>query len=90
MTAAGLYLGFDYGARQIGVAVGQSATGSARPLCILPAREGQPDWTQLAALLQEWQPQALVVGLPLHMDGSEGESAARARKFAARLHGRFG
>jgi len=90
MKTADLYLGIDYGERQIGVAVGQHTTGSARPLCILAARQGQPDWSQLAALLKEWQPQAVVIGLPLHMDGSEGESAARARKFAARLHGRFG
>ena len=89
-TTNDLLLGFDYGERQIGVAVGELTTGSARPLCILPARAGQPDWTVLAELLEEWRPSALVVGLPLHMDGSEGISAQQARKFAARLHGRFG
>ena len=89
-TTNDLLLGFDYGERQIGVAVGELATGSARPLCILPARAGQPDWSVLAGLLEEWQPGTLVVGLPLHMDGSEGSSAQQARKFAARLHGRFG
>ena len=82
-------LGFDYGTRQIGVAVGQTLTGNARPLKELRARDGTPDWEQIAALLKEWQPDALIVGLPLNMDGSPSEMSARAEKFARRLHGRF-
>ena len=82
-------LGFDYGTRQIGVAVGQTLTGNARPLKELRARDGIPDWEQIAALLKEWQPDALIVGLPLNMDGSPSEMSARAEKFARRLHGRF-
>jgi putative Holliday junction resolvase len=84
-----LLLGFDYGSRQIGVAVGQAVTGSARELCILKAHNGVPDWNRVDGLLREWQPDALVVGLPLHMDGSPSEMSARAEKFARRLSGRF-
>ena len=82
-------LGFDYGTRQIGVAVGQTLTGSANPLRELRARDGIPDWDQIGALLKEWQPDALIVGLPLNMDGSPSEMSARAEKFARRMHGRF-
>ncbi len=82
-------LGFDYGTRQIGVAVGQTLTGNARPLKELRARDGIPDWQQIQALLKEWEPDALVVGLPLNMDGTASEMSARAEKFGRRLHGRF-
>lgn len=85
-----LLLGFDFGTRQIGVAVGQTLTRQARPLCNLNARDGIPQWEQIAALLAEWQPQALVVGLPLNMDGSPSDMSLRAKKFANRLHGRYG
>ncbi|TBU96203.1 Holliday junction resolvase RuvX [Phytopseudomonas dryadis] len=84
-----LLLGFDYGSKQIGVAVGQAITGSARELCILKAQNGVPDWHKVEALMREWQPDALVVGLPLNMDGSPSEMSDRAEKFARRLHGRF-
>lgn len=84
-----LLLGFDYGTRQIGVAVGQLITGQARELRVLRAQNGVPDWQQVEALIREWQPDALVVGLPLNMDGSPSEMSARAEKFARRLHGRF-
>ncbi|MBR9857670.1 MAG: Holliday junction resolvase RuvX [Gammaproteobacteria bacterium] len=84
------YLGFDYGTKSIGVAVGQQITGSARPLLALKANEGVPNWDQIEALLKEWQPDLLVVGLPLNMDGTEQDISRRARKFANRLHGRFG
>ncbi len=85
-----LLLGFDFGTKQIGVAVGQSLTREARPLCNLRARDGIPQWDQIEDLLKEWQPQALVVGLPLNMDGTPSEMSARAQKFANRLHGRYG
>lgn len=83
-------LGFDFGTKSIGVAVGQQLTGTARPLTALKARDGVPDWTLIGKLLQEWQPDLVVVGLPLNMDGTEQPLTARARKFANRLHGRFG
>lgn len=82
-------LGFDYGTRQIGVAVGQTITGSAQPLMVLKARDGVPDWQQIAGLLEEWKPDALIVGLPLNMDGTPSEMSARAEKFARRLEGRY-
>lgn len=89
MSNLRLLLGFDYGTRQIGVAVGQMITGQARELCVLKAQNGVPDWQQIEALLKEWQPDALVVGLPLNMDGSPSEMSERAEKFAQRLHGRY-
>lgn len=82
-------LGFDYGTRQIGVAVGQTLTGSAEPLVNLRARDGIPDWEQIGKLIKEWKPDILIVGLPLNMDGSESDMSARASKFARRLEGRF-
>ena len=81
MSTPRLLLGFDYGTKQIGVAVGQVVTGQARELCVLKAQNGVPDWQQIEALLREWQPDALVVGLPLNMDGSPSEMSARAEKF---------
>lgn len=84
------YLAFDYGIRNIGVAVGQSVTATATPLKALKANDGIPNWEQLERLLKEWQPDVCVVGLPLNMDGSEQPITVRARKFANRLHGRFG
>lgn len=81
---------FDYGTRTIGVAVGQSVTHSASPLNTLPARDGIPDWDQIGKLLDEWKPLRVLVGLPLNMDGTESELSVRARKFANRIHGRFG
>ncbi|TWI58403.1 putative Holliday junction resolvase [Pseudomonas duriflava] len=84
-----LLLGFDYGTRQIGVAVGQPITGQARELCVLKAQNGVPDWGRVENLIKEWQPDALVVGLPLNMDGTPSEMSTRAEKFARRLNGRF-
>ena len=82
-------MAFDYGTRQIGVAVGQTLTGSAEPLTNLRARDGVPDWDQLARLIREWEPSVLVVGLPLNMDGSASDMSERAARFARRLNGRF-
>jgi len=83
-------MGFDFGTRSIGIATGQEITGTASPLTSLKANEGIPDWVQLEKLLKEWQPDLLIVGLPLNMDGTEQEMTVRARKFGQRLHGRFG
>lgn len=82
-------MAFDYGTRQIGVAVGQTLTGNAEPLTNLRARDGVPDWDQLARLIREWEPSVLVVGLPLNMDGSASDMSERAARFARRLNGRF-
>lgn len=83
-------LGFDFGTKRIGVAVGNALTGTATPLRVLPARDGVPDWGHIVALCTEWQPARLLVGLPLNMDGSESELSARARRFGKRLNGRTG
>ncbi|MCC2618029.1 Holliday junction resolvase RuvX [Aestuariibacter halophilus] len=83
-------LGFDFGMKSIGVAVGQAITGTAAPLPALKARDGIPDWTVIEQLASEWQPQRIVVGLPLNMDGSDQHLTHAARKFANRLHSRLG
>ena len=88
-TSHKLVMAFDYGLKQIGVAVAQTVTRSARPLCILSAQQGVPDWGEVERLLQEWQPASCIVGLPINMDGSDSEMAERAKKFARRLEGRF-
>jgi len=87
---SGIVLAFDYGLRQIGVAVGETLTKSARPLAIIKARDGIPDWPDIEKLIEEYRPAYIVIGLPLNMDGSESEMSGRARKFGNRLHGRFG
>ena len=79
-------IGFDFGSYWIGVAVGQSLTRQATPL---PALRNN-DWESIARLLQEWQPQQLVVGLPLSMNGEDQEMTARAQRFGRQLQGRFG
>ncbi|RCW65508.1 putative Holliday junction resolvase [Marinobacter nauticus] len=82
-------LAFDFGTRRIGVASGQEMLGTGQPLAMLPARDGIPDWQQIEALLADWQPDIVLVGLPLNMDDTENEMCARARKFGKRLHGRY-
>jgi len=82
-------LGFDYGAKRIGIAVGQRVTGTATALCTVNAREGAPDWDRISALIDEWRPDALVVGLPLHADGTDSATTRAAREFAQRLEGRY-
>jgi putative holliday junction resolvase len=83
-------LGFDFGLHHIGVAVGQEITHSASPLTTLIACDGKPRWDQITALLEQWQPDLLVVGLPFNMDGSEQPLTEAARRFGNRLHGRYG
>lgn len=81
---------FDYGTRKIGVAAANRLAGTATPLATLPAREGIPDWAAVGALVREWQPEVLVVGLPRHTDGSDSGMTARARAFAGLLAERTG
>ncbi len=89
MSELRTFLGFDFGMRNIGVAVGQELTRTANPLTVIKAREGIPNWDHIKTLLDQWAPQLLVVGLPLNMDGSEQEMTAAARRFGNRLNGRF-
>ena len=86
----GTLLGFDFGPRKIGVAVGQRVTGSASALTTIRSRRDKPDWERIGQLVSEWRPQAAVVGLPFNMDDTEGEVAPGARRFARQLQGRFG
>ena len=82
-------LGFDFGRQRIGVAIGQEVTGTATALRTVKSRNGQPDWEQISELIQTWQPDALIVGLPLHADGSESDFTRAVTRFARQLEGRF-
>ena len=83
-------MAFDFGLRQIGVAVGNTVLGTTQAIAVLKANEGSPDWSAVAELILEWQPELIVVGSPINMDGTQSELSARADKFSRRLHGRFG
>jgi putative Holliday junction resolvase len=87
--ASQTFLGFDFGRKRIGVAVGQRRTRTATALRTVRARDGKPDWPAIAALVEEWQPDALVVGIPYHMDGSEQAMSAAARRFCRQLEARY-
>lgn len=82
---AGTWLGFDFGLKRIGVASGQTATGTAGPLDVVAHGPQQPDWNHIRALLKEWRPVGLVVGLPLGKAGEETPISKRARAFGSRL-----
>ncbi len=82
-------LGFDFGPRKIGVAVGQTLTRSATPLKTLRSCGDKPDWAGIEVLVREWQPSAAVVGLPYNMDDTEVDWAPRVHRFARQIHGRF-
>ena len=87
-TAPRSFLAFDFGTRRVGVATGNTLTGHATPLKTL-AVEGDARFAAIAALIREWQPDALVVGVPFHPDGAAHDNTERARRFARQLHGRF-
>ena len=82
-------IGFDFGMKRIGTAVGQAISLTASPLKTLAAKDGVPDWHQLSALLLEWQPQALVVGVPCHINGQAQHTTFAAKKFAKKLRHKF-
>jgi putative holliday junction resolvase len=82
-------LGFDFGLRRIGVAVGQELTSSARPLATLAGPQSGLDWEAVGQLIDTWQPDALVVGVPRSMDDTEHELTRAAERFARRLHARY-
>jgi len=82
-------LAFDFGVKRIGVAVGAALLGQARALTTIAAEDNDTRFERIAKLIAEWQPQRLVVGLPLALDGSEHEMTARCRRFAHQLEGRF-
>ncbi|MES2091718.1 MAG: Holliday junction resolvase RuvX [Pseudomonadota bacterium] len=82
------FLAFDYGLKRVGVACGNSLMRQAQPLRTIAA-EGDARFVQIGSLIKEWQPDALVVGVPFHPDGAEHENTVRARRFARQLQGRF-
>lgn len=82
-------LGFDFGTRTIGIAAGSSISAGAQSLQALSAKGGEPDWQRVDALLAEWRPDALVVGLPLTLDGGEQAVTRGARAFARTLQTRY-
>jgi len=84
------FLGFDYGTKRIGIAVGQRLTGTATPLIALKTRKKKPDWDAISNVIKTWKPAALVVGLPLLADGSDSQSTLNARHFMNQLQHRFG
>jgi len=83
-------LAFDFGLKQIGVAQGHTLIHSANGLTIIKANDGTPDWAAISEIIEKWQPDLLLVGLPLNMDDSESELSHKARRFARRLEGRYG
>jgi putative Holliday junction resolvase len=87
--AAQTLLAFDFGLKRTGVASGNTVSGTAQPLTTIHA-QGDARFPHIDRLIREWQPQALVVGVPFHPDGAEHENTLRARRFARQLHGRFG
>lgn len=86
---AKILIGFDFGMKRIGVAIGQTITQTARPLDTIHAKDGIPNWQAIASLIQKWLPGALVVGIPLNMDGTEQKITVNARQFAESLRQRF-
>jgi putative holliday junction resolvase len=83
------FLAFDFGVRRVGIAGGNTVTRTSQALTTV-AEEGEQRFAAIARLIAEWQPDALVVGVPFHPDGAAHENTQRARRFARQLHGRFG
>ena len=90
IKAPSTLLGFDFGTKSIGVSTGQMITATAQPLSAIKANDGIPNWDTVEKVILEWQPDLVVIGLPLNMDGTEQPITLRAKKFANRLNGRFG
>jgi putative Holliday junction resolvase len=83
-------LAFDFGEKRIGVAVGDMELGIAHPLQTISGESNDARFSAIAAVIAEWQPAQLVVGLPMYLDGTEHEMTRLSRRFARRLEGRFG
>jgi putative Holliday junction resolvase len=88
-TRAGTVLAFDFGTRRIGVAIGETTLGLAHPLATIAADDDERCLEAIAALVAEWRPTLMVVGLPTHADGTQHAMTARAQQFARRLEARF-
>ncbi|MCM1129269.1 MAG: Holliday junction resolvase RuvX [Alistipes senegalensis] len=88
--AEGVILAFDFGLKRIGIAVGNTLLKTARPLAVIHEESNAGRFGAIAAVLKEWKPLKLVVGLPFHADGTGHEMTRRCKRFANQLHGRFG
>ena len=88
-TAPRSFLAFDFGLKRVGVAAGNSVTRQATPLRTVAA-EGDARFAAIGRLIDEWRPDALIVGVPVHPDGAPHDNTRRAQRFARQLHGRFG
>ena len=86
----GTVIAFDFGLKRIGVAVGNTLLKQATPLAVIEAATNDAKFAAIGEVLSKWQPDVLVVGLPLHPDGAEHAMTARCRRFANQLHGRYG
>jgi len=86
---SGVLLGFDFGRKRIGVAVGQTISRTATPEAIVASRDGRPDWEHISRLFEAWKPSAIVVGLPMRLNGEPQALTQPARKFGQRLSGRY-
>lgn len=89
MSGGAIFLGFDYGLKRIGVAVGDEVTRLARPLPAI-ANGRQPDWDAVSRALSDWRPRAVIVGLPIDLDGNDQAITRHARHFAQQLRTRYG
>ena len=82
-------LGIDYGLKRIGIATGQTITGSASPITTLNQINGSPDWNALEQIIAQWKPQALIVGMPYYLDGKENDMTKIVEAFCLELEQRF-
>lgn len=85
----GTYLGFDFGNKKIGIAVGDTQTKIASPLKTIPSIQQNPNWTAIEQLISEWRPTGFVVGLSKQQNGQDNIITPRMQKFCRQLHGRF-
>jgi len=84
-----IVLGFDFGIKRIGIAMGNTLTGQAQPLRVVSAIDNATRFQIIGELIAQWQPARLIVGEPRHPDGAEHDMTLRSRRFANQLHGRF-
>jgi len=85
----GVVMAFDYGLRNIGIAIGQNITKSASTFYSIKAKEGKPDWIKLDSIVEEWQPSLFIVGDPFNMDGTKSDFQKRISKFSSELNKRY-
>lgn len=90
LADSAIVLGFDFGAKRLGVAVGNALTGAARPLSTLDSSTNDARWKGISRVIADWEPALLVVGIPRHPDGAEHEMTLRCERFARQLEGRYG